>query len=373
MLQPRGRGLLIALLGTLLLADGLHSQGQEAEAAGRDLPPALAPLEFLIGRWKGQGVPKDNPALRFRGWTETHTWAWVFSKGEPAALSVGIQNGKLIGQGTLTFDTGQNRFRLDAREPGEAGKPVVFTGQLDRSGKRLVLVSSDQGQAHRLTIRPNSNYVRYTMTIERNEPGETGFTPRIEVGLTKEGESFAAGSSAAERPRCVVTGGAATTTVSYQGQDYPICCTGCRDEFIENPEKYLKKLALLAPASSNGKGEPAKTSRVSRFEDAFSGDVDEGEAKPKAAMKEGKEKASSSDPAEPGASKRGQDAKPATKAGQPEKAANRAATALRLAQNLEKSGKSAAALKSYKQILKDHPGTPQARTATERIKAIEAP
>ena len=36
----------------------------------------------------------------------------------------------------------------------------------------------------------------------------------------------------------------------------------------------------------------------------------------------------------------------------------RAATALRLAQNLEKSGKASTALKSYKQILKDYPGTP---------------
>ena len=84
------------------------------------------------------------------------------------------------------------------------------------------------------------------MALDRKETGSTLFKPAIEVGLTKEGESFAAGASAAERPRCIITGGAATMTVSYQGQSYPICCTGCRDEFVENPEKYIKLLGLKA-------------------------------------------------------------------------------------------------------------------------------
>ena len=96
----------------------------------------------------------------------------------------------------------------------------------------------------------------------------------IEVGLTKEGESLAAGSTSTERPKCIVTGGAATMTLSYQGRTFPICCTGCRDEFNENPEKYIKKASLLlgSEAGKSKTGQPAP-SRVSRFEDAFAGDV----------------------------------------------------------------------------------------------------
>ena len=30
-------------------------------------------------------------------------------------------------------------------------------------------------------------------------------------------------------------------TVSYKGKTYPVCCSGCRDEFNDNPEKYAKK------------------------------------------------------------------------------------------------------------------------------------
>src|SRR5208337_2604614 len=134
--------------------------------------------------------------------------------------------------------------------------------------------------------RVMSAYIRYTLVLDRKEPGAALFQPFVEIGLTKEGESFAAGSSTVEQPRCIVTGGAATLTVSYQGQSFPICCTGCRDEFNENPEKYLKKLSLKATAGGGTKTGQPKTSRISRFEDAFSGDPDPSETKAGARMAE---------------------------------------------------------------------------------------
>ena len=47
-----------------------------------------------------------------------------------------------------------------------------------------------------------------------------------------------AGSSG---PECVVTGGLGTISVNYKGKTYYVCCTGCRDEFKDNPEKYIKE------------------------------------------------------------------------------------------------------------------------------------
>ena len=43
---------------------------------------------------------------------------------------------------------------------------------------------------------------------------------------------------------------------------------------------------------------------------------------------------------------------------------------LRIGQNLEKSGKTDAALGSYRRIVKEYPDTPTAKTAAERIKAL---
>jgi YHS domain-containing protein len=273
----------------------------------------------LIGSWKGQGVPKDNPAERFRGWTETHTWAWVFAKGKPIGMSVSIRGGKIFEQATLMYDESQKGYRLEGKGTGASGRAILFLGKLDSSGKLLTLERIDKGGQERLTLRANSNFIRYTLGFDRKEEGVALFKPKIEVGLTKEGESFAAGSTVAARALCIVTGSAASMTVSYQGQTYPICCTGCRDEFNENPEKYLKKLGLKAMETSAGSAKAGQ----------------------------------------PGATR--------------EQLNTRAGTLLRLGRNLEKTGKTAAALKYYRQIVKECPGTPSEKTAAERIKALESP
>ncbi len=49
----------------------------------------------------------------------------------------------------------------------------------------------------------------------------------------------------------------------------------------------------------------------------------------------------------------------------------RAASLLRIGQNLEKSGKPDAALGYYKRIVKDYADTPAAKTAKQRIKVLE--
>jgi hypothetical protein len=341
----------------------------------------------LVGRWKGQGIPKEKGANPLRGWTETHSWAWIFADGKPAGLSVTIDGGKVVAKGKLTHDAASNRYRMEASEPGPRGGRMVLEGKLDPAGKRLVLERTEASGAGakesgkvRLSLRPNANFIRYTMAEDRQEPGDFQYSPVIEVGLTKEGESFAGGSTTSERPRCIVTGGAATMTLAYQGQSFPICCTGCRDEFNDNPQKYLKKAALIL-ASGRGKAGSAP-SRVSRFEDAFAGDVVDSERSnrpPDKGQRASSKTPTNASPAENPQGTPQREKMPQAKSGAKNDAARsaatkqaaRAATLLRLGQNLEKSGKTAAALSYYRQIVKDLPDTPAAKTATERIKALD--
>ncbi|MDR3621474.1 MAG: hypothetical protein P4L85_19140 [Paludisphaera borealis] len=334
-------------------------------AAGREIPPPFAPFEYLVGSWKGQGVSRDDPSQRFRGWPETHAWAWTFSGGKPIAMSVTFQGSKLLKAATLTFDAAKDRYQLKAEAVAPAGATIVYEGGLDASHKLLTLeragVKSGE-PAERLTLRANSNFIRYTLIADRKPAGRVQYAPAIEVGLTKEGETFAAGAQAAERRKCVVTGGAATLTVSFQGREFPICCTGCRDEFLETPDKYIKKASLASESAA--KGMPAKPapapSRVRGADDAFAGDVEEPSAKPE---KE-KAKSKSMDKAEP------DDDAPAPKSKPAAKPADRATGLLKIAQNLEKAGKPAAALKSYRELVKSFPDAPAAKTAKERIKAL---
>ena len=58
-----------------------------------------------------------------------------------------------------------------------------------------------------------------------------------EVGYTREGAKLA--SSDQTGPECVVSGGVGTIKVSYKGETYFVCCTGCRDAFNDDPETFL--------------------------------------------------------------------------------------------------------------------------------------
>src|SRR6476646_7706894 len=74
-------------LGMALVGGGARAEGDAAASgsSGREIPEQFAPFEYLIGSWKGAGVPTAN---RVKGWNETHAWAWKFEKGVPVGMSV---------------------------------------------------------------------------------------------------------------------------------------------------------------------------------------------------------------------------------------------------------------------------------------------
>jgi YHS domain-containing protein len=383
------RSVCVGLLSASVFCASIGFLGQLArgdESDVREIPRAFAPFEYLVGKWNGNGRPKDKSAQQFRGWPETHSWAWIFEKGKPVGLAVTIEGGKFLTTGKLSYDLERKRYRLEGTEPKPAGGPIAFEGNVGTDGKRLVLdrVGADgKSGKMRVALWPNVSFIRYTMLLDRQEPGAVQFSPAFAIELGKEGESLAAGGTASEGPKCIVTGGAATMTLGYQGKTFPICCTGCRDEFNESPEKYIKKASLLNTQAGKAKSNQPKPAGVSRFDDAFAGDVSEPATEPKPMAGQGNqaspvsknkiEKAESSSESSEGAAKDKSQTKTKKDAAKTAatKLANRAATLLRIGQNLEKDGKSGAALKNFRQIVKDFPGTPAAKTAAERIKALD--
>ncbi len=328
------------------------------ESGGSEVPAAFAPFEQMVGGWKGTGIPMAN---RLKGWPETHQWAWKFAGGNPVAMTVTTEGGKVLKQGQLSFDAASRRYRLEGTDP--AGKPVAFVGALDPAGQALTLdrLGPQASGKDRLVIRPNRNRIRYSMWVDHQEPGAPQFKRTIEIGLTKEGEAFAAGGSASDLPKCIITGGASTMTVSYQGKSYPLCCSGCRDEFNDNPDKYVQKALLRArDGGENAATKPASAS-VGKDDDSFDGLVEGPSSKarplPSPSTLRVKAKADRPDPAP----------LPGTKPG---KDAARAASLLRLGQNFEKQGKTAAARSYYHQVVKGYADTPEAKTAAARLVQI---
>lgn len=331
-----------------------------AGPADEEVPTPFARFEPMIGGWKGTAQPSTN---RFKGWQEKHAWAWKFAKGVPVGMTVAVEGGKVFTRGELTFDPRTSRYTLAATTP--EGKPVVFAGVPTTDGKGLVLdrANATPEGKERLTIRPNSSGIRYTMLLDVQAPGAPQYKNTLQVGLTKEGESFAAGGEAANLPKCILTGGSATLTVTYNGKSYPVCCTGCRDEFNENPEKYVARAEAKAAAVGDMPARAAKPAAApARGSSEFDGLIDEPKAK---AMPKGSTPKAAAPPAD--------EAKPAGKAASVKKDSPeaRAASDLRLGQAFERAGKAAQALDYYKGIVKKYPDTDAARTAADRIKALE--
>ena len=296
-----------------------------------EVPEAFVPFEHMVGGWKGTASPVAN---KVKGWQETHGWAWKFEKGVPVGMSLTLDGDKAVAKGLLTFDPAAKKYHLDGADP--AGKPVAYLGAFSPDGKTLTLdrVGSSPEGKERIVIRPNSNKIRYTLLVERQEKGAPQFKGVFSVGLTKEGESFAAGGAEANLPKCILTGGAASMTVSYNGKSYPICCTGCRDEFNDNPEKYASKAAAMAQAEPAKAATPAEAARPAPAA-----------AAPKAAAKADAPKAKDDSEA-------------------------KAARDLGLGQDFEKNGKNPIALQYYRKVVKDYPRTAAAKVAADRIKVL---
>ena len=251
--------------------------GSSAAGPVDEIPTPFAPFEHMVGAWKGRASPVVNPV---KGWPETHAWAWKFAGGKPVALTVDWQGDKTLVKGQLDYNAQEKKYHLEGTDA--SGKAVAFVGLVATDGKTLTLdrVGAAKGSTkERIIIRPNANKIRYTVQVDRQEPGSPQFKRWVEVGLTKAGESFAAGSGGENLPRCIMTGGASTITVSYQGKTYPVCCTGCRDEFNDNPEKYSKK----ADEATKAAGSTTKSAAAAPGKDdgSFDGLIDATKSKAK--------------------------------------------------------------------------------------------
>ncbi len=196
---------------------------------------ALQAFNDLIGSWRGAGEPNGTREEKQKGfWQETIAWEWRF-KGAEAWLAATIDKGKYYTSGELRYFPDKQIYQLTLTTP--AKETLTFTGQL--KDKRLTLERTDTArkETQRLVISLlHSN--RYLYRLEVQPEGHKIFTPVFQVGATKEGVPFAAEGT---QPECIVSGGLGKIAVSYKGKTYYVCCSGCRDAFKEEPEKYIKE------------------------------------------------------------------------------------------------------------------------------------
>lgn len=203
---------------------------------------ALQPFNVLVGSWKGTGTPEGGPRTgRQAGtWTEAITWEWRI-KAADAKLVAAFDRGKHFKSGELRYNPGKRIYQLAATTPG--GEVRTYAGTLKDGVLTLDRIDPSLKEEERLVVSL-LHHNRHLYRLEVRPVGSPrGFVRVFQVGATKEGVAFA---DVPKGQECVVSGGPAAIRVTHQGTDYYVCCSGCRDAFKDDPEKFIKEAAAKA-------------------------------------------------------------------------------------------------------------------------------
>lgn len=228
----------VALLVAVPLDEPKKAEKVERPATQRD---GLKPFNVLVGSWKGTGYPEGTKEERAAGlWIETVTWGWQFHENE-AWLTAAFDKGKYYTDGELRYDVEKALFTLTLTTTDK--KKHTYTGTIKEKVVTLDRTGGPAGEDQRIVFSL-LHYNRHLYRFETKSAGSAlGFTKVWQVGATKEGVPFA---DVPKGPECVVSGGLGTMKVSYKGKEYYVCCSGCRDAFKDNPEKWIKEFEAKA-------------------------------------------------------------------------------------------------------------------------------
>jgi hypothetical protein len=217
----------------ILLAVGLPPAALAAED-GQEAREALKELQDYIGVWKGSGGPdKPRPGPRDEVWTEEVDWSWRF-KGDDAWLRLRIKDGKQFKGGEVRYLPDKEKYELTLTDTD--GRKLVFAGTIRNEVLTWEREDPRTKEAQRITMNVAGDGVRFIYRVAHRDAGRTLWVKDFMVACTKAGESL---GRAEKKNECVVSGGLGTIAVSYKGATYWVCCSGCRDAFNENPEKYI--------------------------------------------------------------------------------------------------------------------------------------
>lgn len=220
------------LLGVGLLVPPAWAQNEDQKAAKE----ALKALHEFIGGWKGSGGPANKPRPQPRElWTETVNWGWKF-KGADAWLTLEIEQGRHWKTGELRYLPKTKKYQLTLTDL--KGKKAIFEGEFKDNYLTLEREDPDTREGQKIIMNTAAEGVRFIYRFERKPEGRTLFLKEYMVACTRIGESL---GKREKQNECVVSGGLGTMAVSYKGETFYVCCSGCRDEFNANPEKYVRE------------------------------------------------------------------------------------------------------------------------------------
>ena len=238
---------------------GLGSPTEKSETASSEPAPnasinstfdALKPLQILMGQWEGK------TRRTFGGFSavDEPEWVWDFlTDRDQPALVMKSENSPYFEQLRMSFDPKANQYMLTSKHSdygtrtfqGEFIEEVKdVPGDNDKMHRTYELQFTQQGPSAaedewQIVISQRDNN-RYLMEMSKKR-GTASFQRFDTVASQRQGTSFALSDSDYGEKTCIVSGGLGTSTISYKGKTYYVCCSGCSAAFNEEPERWIAK------------------------------------------------------------------------------------------------------------------------------------
>ncbi|QDV15675.1 YHS domain protein [Gimesia panareensis] len=207
------------------------SSAKKSVSIPAEVKQALSEFNSLIGGWRGVGMIKRNS--RKGAWSEKAEWVWKFDP-QQSGIAYEVEDGKFLKSALLSYDPKQKTYQLSTVLPD--GTTRDYSGTLQKDSLVLESKPDQEGAIFRISIR-RLNEKRTLVLFEQRNQGQSFYYRLAEVGYTRAGTRLAAPGSGG--PECIVTGGAGTIAVSYQGKTYYVCCSGCKQAFEDDPETFI--------------------------------------------------------------------------------------------------------------------------------------
>lgn len=191
----------------------------------------LSEFRDLVGEWKGVGQPRRGSSRD--AWQEDIEWKFNFEDGV-ASLECASKGSRWMKEATLRELPGEGEFKLvmGAAEHADARS---YHGKKNEIGALVLSAEKPvSGTPDRITLRLVADGDRLVVLYESRGGGDR-YSRIAEVGYTRKGANFAQESY----PECIVTGGRGTIPVEHNGKTYYVCCSGCRELFVESPDKII--------------------------------------------------------------------------------------------------------------------------------------
>lgn len=213
-----------------------------------DVVAALKPIQIMLGTWQG--------IIRNASRNEVHDWVWDL-KSDPVfpALVLSVPEGEFFSSARITYDPRIDQYLMTTEDaeglkrsftgnfiaeprnvPSEDGKSVERTFQLE-----LTEVDDETRSTRYQYVFKQQHNNRYLVDVKRAR-GRAAFRLVDVIGSQRDGVSFAKADDDYGDKTCIISGGLGTSTVSYKGKTYYVCCSGCKAAFEDEPERWIARL-----------------------------------------------------------------------------------------------------------------------------------